>query len=115
MATSICASSGSRVVIFWKRKPGSRNTRRGPVVQKRALRRCSSKLRAEMNGRSAMRSPSSMAQPRGPEAFGSTSGATSEPATMDTRMTTTKKVVPQRGCSVVCARTFSTVSGRPCS
>ena len=50
-----------------------------------------------------------------PSTRGRSKGVAIEPATIETRMTTTKKVVPQRGCSFDCLRTFSTVSGKPCS
>ena len=65
-----------------------------------------------MNGNIAMRSASVWICPTSPCAPGSTSGVTAAPTRIDTATTTTRNVVPHRGCNVVCARTFSTVSGR---
>ena len=82
------------------------------VVQNLALSFWSSYEMAAMTGRSPMRITSRAAWPSHPSTSGIRSGATSEPRTIETTMTTTRNVVPHRGWRVVCSWTFSTVSGR---
>jgi hypothetical protein len=110
-ATSSWSSSGSTVVIFCTAKPGQSSTRSGPRVQNFAVKRCSSKVMAAMTGmkgslsaKSATFSSSAFCSPkRGKK------GAMAVKTMTLTSATSTKKVVPQRGCSVVFARAFATI------
>ena len=105
MATSIMESSGSFVVKSWNHIPGAVRIFVSQLSW-RPTRRLNSYAIATINGSIASRESIR----KNVLLIGKIELKTAE-TRIEMMITTNRKLVPQRGWSLVCGRTFSTVSG----